>query len=439
MATSPDHPTDIGHARRGRWALAEVTLIFLLFFLHAGWPPPDVNEAHYLAKAKHCWNPDWCPGDHFLESADAHAVFYWTLGWLTLYVSLPAAAWIGRIATWLLMAWGWRRLSFALVPRRLYAVLSAALFLCFLSRCHMAGEWVVGGVEAKCLAYPLVFFGLAELVHGRWSWAWLLFGAASAFHVIVGGWCVVAAGVAWLCAGKHRPPLLPMVPALIGGGLLALPGLASGLFLNHGVSPDTVRQATEIYVFERLDHHLLLQCFKLRYVARFVSMAVICAVMYRWLPETARARRLGGFVLGAVLIALAGAAIELILMGDRSVAAMLMRFYWYRLADVAVPIGLALWVIVALITVERRMHKIASKWLLIGAMLLAVLIALAAAVIECALVRAPPGTATLMRFCGDHLADVAVPIGLAVWVIVALITVERRVHKIGRASCRERV
>lgn len=53
MAALPDSPADSGQMRRRRWALADVALIFLLFFLHAGWSPPDVNEAHYLAKAKH--------------------------------------------------------------------------------------------------------------------------------------------------------------------------------------------------------------------------------------------------------------------------------------------------------------------------------------------------------------------------------------------------
>ena len=48
----------------------EALLIFSLFFLYTGGPPPDVNETHYLPKAKHYWNPDWCGPDVFLDSAD---------------------------------------------------------------------------------------------------------------------------------------------------------------------------------------------------------------------------------------------------------------------------------------------------------------------------------------------------------------------------------
>src|SRR5688500_15349947 len=52
------------------WAVIEVGFIFVMFFVFAGAPPPDVGEAHYLAKAKHYWDPAWCRGDMFLESKD---------------------------------------------------------------------------------------------------------------------------------------------------------------------------------------------------------------------------------------------------------------------------------------------------------------------------------------------------------------------------------
>src|SRR6187551_1664041 len=84
-----------------RFAAFEVIWIFLIFFLFAGSPPPDAGESHYLVKAKHYWNPEWCAGDQFLESFDTHVGFYWTLGWLTRFFSLDATAWIVRVLVWL--------------------------------------------------------------------------------------------------------------------------------------------------------------------------------------------------------------------------------------------------------------------------------------------------------------------------------------------------
>src|SRR3954468_9884001 len=104
---------------------AEIALIFLLFFLFAGGEPPGINESHYLCKAKHYWNPQWCRNDFFLQSADPHATFYWTFGWLTKYFSLGNATWIARAMVWLLQAWSWRRLSAAFIPQPLFALFSA--------------------------------------------------------------------------------------------------------------------------------------------------------------------------------------------------------------------------------------------------------------------------------------------------------------------------
>src|SRR5437764_272237 len=96
------------NAGAARWRpLLEVALIFGIFFLHGAWPVPDVNEAHYLSKAKHAWDPGWCATDFFLNTADAHQVFDWTFGWTTKFLTLDVTAWVGRLLTWGLMAWAW--------------------------------------------------------------------------------------------------------------------------------------------------------------------------------------------------------------------------------------------------------------------------------------------------------------------------------------------
>ena len=41
-----------------------------MMWIHAGWRLPDVNEQNYLGKAKHFWQPEWCEGDFFLETAE---------------------------------------------------------------------------------------------------------------------------------------------------------------------------------------------------------------------------------------------------------------------------------------------------------------------------------------------------------------------------------
>ncbi len=333
-------------APRRAWAAAEVGLIVLVFFLWGGGLPPDANEAHYLSKARHYWDPTWCEGDFFLDSADAHTVFYWTFGWVAALLSLPTAAWVGRIAMWIFQAWSWRRLSWAVAPRPLFSVLSGALLILLLDWCELAGEWIVDGVEAKGFAFGFVFLGIEALVRNRWRAMWLLFGAASAFHVLVGGWSVVAAGLAWLAAGKDRPRLIAMLPALAGGFVLALPGLIPGLALSRGVDSVTSAEANQIYVYYRLSHHLLPSSFTPQKYAAYAALLagglLLCVLTARAGSVNAGLRRLWLFTAGGLLIGLAGMIIFLATQQNPPLAAGLLKFYFFRLSDALAPLATVL-------------------------------------------------------------------------------------------------
>jgi hypothetical protein len=365
-----------------QWLAAfEVVWIFLIFFLFAGSLPPDVGESHYLVKAKHYWQPAWCAADLFLESKDAHGTFYWTFGWVTRLCSLTATAWIGRVITWLLLAWSWRRLSWAIVPRPLAALLSAALMLLFLRNFHLAGEWIVGGVEAKGFAYVLVFLALEAIARNRWRGALLLAGAAGAFHVLVGGWTAVAIGLAWLFAGGERPRLMSLAPAVFGGLVLALAGIVPAVALNWGVDKEIAREAARIYVFERLSHHLVYHTFEPAYVARFQVLVIGWGVL-AWLLRRERSlARVQRVVAGTVAIAAVGVLIDqafvwrlnsgqtTALSAELAIAPLL-RYYWFRMSDSLVPLGMSLAVVVGIFHVERSRPAVAL-WLKTAAILLA--------------------------------------------------------------------
>ena len=366
-------------------AIAEVALIFLLFFVLAGCLPPDVNEAHYLSKAKHYWNPAWCAGDLFLESADAHGLFYWTFGWLTLWWPLSAVAWTGRGITWLLLAWSWRRLSVAILPRPLWALLTAATFAMLLRLGHLAGEWVIGGVEAKGLAFVLLFLGLESLVQNRWSKAVILLGAASAFHVLVGGWSIVALALAWNFSRPDRPALRTLWPALVVGFLLSLAGLWPAVALSRDVDAETLREANGIYVHERLAHHLLFHrilgqnlTFDFSYLGaspltlpithlyfvRHLLLLVAGLALWRFTGSDPGARRLYLFVGGAIVIAAVGIVIDQATFHLPDLAATMLRYYWFRLSDVMIPLGVTFLAAQSLIQLETR-RPAAASWCLI--------------------------------------------------------------------------
>jgi len=359
-------------------SLAEIGLIFAVFFVQGAWPVPDVNEPYYLGKAIHYWNPHWIENDFFLTSPDTHRVFYFAFGWLSLWLAPAALAWVGRILTWGLLAWSWRRLSVAVVPRAWFSVLSGALFAYLIERGHMAGEWVIGGVEAKGFAYVFVFLGLEALVRDRWNRAWLCLGMAACFHVLVGGWAAVAAGFAWLWIGRQRPPLRSMWPGLLGGLVLSLPGLVPSLLLDWGADARTLREAHQIYVYKRLAHHLVFLHFHREFMGRFLGLVGGFLLLARIVAREGGARRLRAFVIGSLAIVLIGVVLGLVGVFDPGTAAGLLRYYWFRLADAAVPLGVALFA-ASWINRLREAQSPQVRWI----------------------------TATLLVICGIHLGGYA--------------------------------
>ena len=391
-------------------ALTEFLLVFAVFFIYGAWPVPDTNEPYYVGKAMHAWQPDILKNDTFLNSHNTHWLFYKTFGWLTLYVSLDTATWIGRSVLWLGLAFGWYRLSRVVVPIPWASVVSALVFSCFVVKFQMAGEWIIGGIEGKVFAYVFVFLGLDALARNRWNLMWVLFGMAAAYHPIVGGWAVVAGGIAWLMQRRSdHTPLKRMILPLLVGGAISLIGVMPSITMdwqNHdsqnvqdvderSVASNPIDSATPtddpqlatynsqlatqeqswyIAVFKRLSHHQLPYAFRTSWVIRLSLLTVawlFCAAIV-WGRKTIRPDdpqavpddepivqppappgfRIACFIVGTIMISCVGFIIAYGLrvpIEDESQlpakvvrAAMLLRFYWFRMTDITIPLGMAL-------------------------------------------------------------------------------------------------
>ena len=189
-------------------------------------------------------------------------------------------------------------------------------------------------------AWAFVLGGVGEWLRGRFATAWLLCGAATAWHPIVGGWGLVALGMAWAMQPKSLAG--PRAAILLGVGLaLAAAGVGPALALTAGADPATRAAAAKIYVVERLHHHLLLRTFSEALIARHVLAVLAWWLVSRALLPTRPRARLTAFTLGAIVISLAGVAISLCEPLAPAAVLGLLRFYWFRLADVVVPLALA--------------------------------------------------------------------------------------------------
>ena len=344
-------------------AALEVLLIVFCFAMIAGQAAPNVNESHYLTKAKHFWNPSYCRGDIFLTSSFSHLAFYILTGWLTKFFSLATYAWIGRIISWTLIAIGWRRVCRQLFVVPLMPVLTAVFFVILNLRFHLAGEWVVGGFEAKGFAYGFVLLALSYLLQKRWQWVWPLLGLASMFHVLVGGWATIAAAVCWLLTldgnaiykrgGLQNAfrNLKPQLAFLAIGFTIALIGILPPLL--SGGDPQLQQRANAIYVSQRISHHLNFASFPVAHISRFVLLGIVWFAFSRWLQSTqknhvtfrSRLKLLEIFTITTLVFSLAGLVLSGMAEqgGERAdFANQFLRFYLFRLSDFAVPASLSL-------------------------------------------------------------------------------------------------
>ncbi|MBX3416034.1 MAG: hypothetical protein KF851_00400 [Pirellulaceae bacterium] len=341
----------------GNWKTVLATWFVFIWY---GWQgTPGVNESHYLTKARHFWDPSWCAGDLFLESHSAHWGFYFFCCWPLLFLSLDAMAWLGRIAVWGLAALGWEnflsRVGFAtwLIP------VLAMLWLLLIEFGHLAGEWVIGGYEAKSLSYALILNGFAASSGGKQHAAWRLFGLAAFFHVLVGGWVLLAFAVVrvWThwnvpsakfqnLASGHLKGKFPqwMVTLAIVLGLVAA-SVFSTLMAEIQTAPEIRILAAEIQVKQRLSHHLLFGGFETKRVAAFALLLGLMGVTLGVVRNVQQLMTWRNFAISSLAFSLIGLLLSAVAEGaapgtDWTLG--LLRLYWFRLADFAVPVFVAL-------------------------------------------------------------------------------------------------
>ena len=323
-----------------RPAIIQVLMLMALFFAYAGDPPPMVNEAHYLVKAKSFWQPTFAANDLFASSPKAHITFYTFFGWPAAFLSLTTTAWMGRFVGWLLLAIGLRQLATSVTANWYAPLIVAIVWIAGIEYGNLAGEWVIGGIEAKVPAYGFVLLGLASLVQRKWNQVWAYLGAASAFHVLTGGWSVIAAIITWWFSERQREDRHALLTRWLWiGGAISLAGLIPALALTGAASDADTTAAARIYTYYRIKHHLLPADFHVQWYLRHVGMIIATGMLARcYWSASEPIRQLGRFTAGAVTIAMVGLLIGLLPPWLPDVAAKLLRYYWFRLTDAMVPL-----------------------------------------------------------------------------------------------------
>ncbi len=339
-----------------------VLWLMLLVWSFVRTPIPAVNEPHYMTKARHFWNPQWCDRDFFLSSSNPHLFFYVTVGWLTNICSLHTATLISRLLGLLIFAIGWSKLARSLAPGFAATHLALAMFLLLQASVNFSGEWVIGGIESKVFSYGFGFWGVGALLRCQSIRAGILLGLSIACHPLVGLWLVLGLIFYALFAYRFQPSkLFPLarhsiLPAICLF-ITSLPGLWPALMVILDDAPATTKFAGDyLQVYQRLKHHLDPMEFEWWRYAAYAGMTVVLILGYRFLcmrkknesPEFQTALRLlVGISLAALLFAFVGVLVGLRFVEPAQMPGLawrvkLLKFYPFRLYDLILPAVLAI-------------------------------------------------------------------------------------------------
>ncbi|MCH2181904.1 MAG: hypothetical protein MK108_07855, partial [Mariniblastus sp.] len=144
---------------------------------------------------------------------------------------------------------------------------------------------------------------------------------------------------------------IPFICFLVLFALGAIPPLVA----QSQVEPAVKQLAFQVHVHERLPHHLLFGEFATSHVARFSLLVVIWGSFAWFLRKKPSIRSLNWFCAASLLITLAGLLLSGLAEAEHAEikewslwATGWLRFYWFRLSDFSIPLGVSIMCVTAL-------------------------------------------------------------------------------------------
>ncbi|MBN1755676.1 hypothetical protein JW877_05620 [bacterium] len=297
---------------------------------------PGINEFDVVVYARHFINPDWIPGDWYLNQNIAYRhTFNLLAGGLSLVAPIWAVILMGRAFLILLFALIMNRYcrefhipAFVILPLFTYFIANQSL---------VAGEWMIGGFEAKTLAYICFLMALLLLIKKRYNWGAFLSGLALSFHILIGLYGSFCLFIAMLTVEDTRLKNLKL-SRMITSGILWLLGGTGGVYAIAQYLKSTAQVnkdlAASIYVFFRVPHHVLPSAWNNS--LWIVALAILLIILIR-VFNVANKRNVKMLTSAALCsLFLFGIGILFYLAGMHTY----LRYYWFRLGDVFLPFTL---------------------------------------------------------------------------------------------------
>lgn len=210
--------------------------LFFFVFLLWGKPVPYSNEFPYLLRLVKEFQPELLLNDWtFSVPANEHWLFNRLFGFLATLMPIEILGWFGRIAVWVLTLQILLRIGkLWQIPN--WATAIAIAFWLAIGQSLVGDEWIVGGFEAKGIAYIFLLYALYYFSLHRTILPAILLGFAFAFHPAVGMWSALAVGFALLWEKTSVKTLVKIVAVT---SIIALGGILPLISEQLAAQPDS--------------------------------------------------------------------------------------------------------------------------------------------------------------------------------------------------------
>jgi len=316
-----------------------VTSFFCLYFLlddNMG----RVNEVNILPFARQHADPSWVPQDWYYNLPSSYrGPFIAIFGNFASVFGFLATSIVGRIVAFSLVATGFvflaRTLRLKLI---LLLVAVTALLLSTNNQGLIAHEWIIIALEPKVIAYGFLLIGISFMLRENYRLMALFLGLTISFHVLVGGWALIAVMI-WLLF--YRREIFANLKTLTSLGMiyllaacLAIPPIIKEL--TTVTTPDGKLDPSYIYVHLRTPHHLnplswSLELWKEQPLIYSIIFVITFFILWKWKEH--KAVQLGVFALCTMIPFVFG-----LIIAPLDTQGKLLQYYPFRLGDIMFPL-----------------------------------------------------------------------------------------------------
>ena len=238
----------------------------------------------------------------------------------------------GRLLSYAMICSSYLYLSKVLKMKFFVSAMTYILFLYFFKNgIGDAGEWIVGGLESKVIAYSFCIFSLALFLKEKYKKGFLFAGIGLSTHLLVGTYHLIC--LTPLILSKLNKKNMSFKTLIFGMFLFSCTAIVgiSEIFnsLFSSIPEITQKKGWDIYVNIRVPHHVIPDFS----VQTWLKLSLLTLISILFIKSKSQSKKhIAQYALSSVIIIIIGLAIYNLCESHY------MRYYFFRFSDVMLPL-----------------------------------------------------------------------------------------------------